>query len=147
MKSITWDNPNKMHFESAFKTFNQQTNLISSGNVWANTQTSSYIRPWKEIKNGGYIGKPGDFLKYDLQFFPNLPSSFNQKLWDQNRKESYIVYHFHYYNKKHGRSETIGYVMCDYNNKLIAYEVYCDYKQNYCKRESAIQECIKYICA
>lgn len=147
MKPCTWDNPNKMHFDSDFKTFNKQTNIISHGNVWANTQTSSYIRPWKEVKNGGYIGQPGDFLKYDLRLFPNLPERFRRKLWDYDRNESYIVYHFHYYDEKHRQRETIGYVMCDYNHKLIDYEVYCGYGQSYWKRESAIRECIKYVCA
>ena len=57
MKSRTWDNPNKMHFESDYKLFNKQTNVISRGNVIANTQYSTYIRPYSKIKNYGYVGK------------------------------------------------------------------------------------------
>ena len=47
MKHATWDNPNKMHIDTGYKLFDKQTNVISYGNVYANTQTSSYIPIWK----------------------------------------------------------------------------------------------------
>lgn len=145
MKKATWDNPNKMHFESDFKLFNKQTNLITTGNAWCNTQYSSFVRPWNEVKNGGYTGKPGDFLKYDMQGFCNVPEHIRKNLFDKERKESYILYEFFVY--QNGRREIIGHVLTDYNDRFIADNVNCNYGQSYFKRESAINECKKYICA
>ena len=48
MKQIIWENPNKMHMDSGFKLFDKQTNLISTGNVFATTQRSVFIAPWRE---------------------------------------------------------------------------------------------------
>ena len=70
MKEHVWNKTGmKQIINSDYKLFNKQTNYISIGNVISNTQYSSYIRPYKEIKNGNYIGKEGDFLKFDIKNF------------------------------------------------------------------------------
>ena len=145
MKKHTWDNPNKMHFESAYKTFNEQTNLISTGNVIANTQFSSYIRPYNETECNGLTRPAGELLKFDLQYFRNIPERIINILWDKTRTESYILYQFSVYNKKYNERDIIGYVLTDYNDNLITYAVTCNYGSCYYKRESAILECIEYI--
>ena len=145
MKSITWDNPNKMHFESDYKLFNKQTNVISRGNVIANTQYSAYIRPYSEIKNYGYVGKEGEFMKYDMKYFSNIPEFMKEALEDVNRKESYILYEFFVWKNK--MKEVIGYVLADYNDNLLCWCVYHgDDRCNIQKRDSVIRECINYIC-
>lgn len=68
MKEITWDNENKMHFESAHKTFNKQTTYISPGNVLGNTQYSSYIRKSSETECNG-TWPVGHLQQYDLKPF------------------------------------------------------------------------------
>lgn len=144
MKTKMWDNGNKMHFESEFKTFNKQTNLIATGNVYANTQTSSYIRPFCEVDNFGYIGKPGEFMRFDLRPFRCIPEHIRKMLEDVNRKESYILYEF--FVRDNGCKDVIGYVLSDYNNNLITSCVICGYGRSYWKRDSVIRECINYIC-
>lgn len=145
MKSITWDNPNKMRFESAFKTFNQQTNVITPGNCIANTQFSNYIRPWNKVDNYGYIGKPGQFLEFDLQYFHEVPLNIRRILFDRERHESYCLYEFFIHRK--GHREIIGHVLTDYAGAYITHHVNYYYGQSYWKREDALQECMKYICA
>ena len=149
MKEKTFDTPNKMHFDSSFKSFDKQTNYIGTGNVWASTQFSSYIRPWNEVKNGGYIGNPGDFCKYDMQHFRNVPDNMRSIILDKNRTESVILYEFFFYNN-HREREVIGYVLTDKYYKYIEHYVDCYsgwWTKSYAKRKSAINECMKYICA
>lgn len=145
MKKLEWDNPNKIHMDSGFKTFDQQTNVISTGNVSSNTQFSSFIRPYNEVKNYGYTGKPGDFLKYDMQWFEQIPTKMREIIYDKNRENSCILYEF--FIHRNGKREVIGHVLTDGSYKHIASSVNCEYGQSYQKRESAINECKKYICA
>ena len=145
MKMKSWDNPNKMHFDSAFTTFNKQTNLITTGNAYCNTQLSSYVRPYNEVKNGSYTGKRGEFLDFDLRPFRFVPEKISKILRDKGRKESYILYEFFIY--RNDKREIIGYVLTDKNYRYITSSVNCGYGQSYYKRESALRECMEYICA
>lgn len=146
MKQMTWDNPNKMHFESEFKTFNKQTNLISTGNVLANTQMSSFIRAWNDVVNGSYIGKPGDFLKFDMKYFRRVPKCITDIIYDKAREKSVILYEFFIWKKN--KREIIGHVLTDYNHNLLEWTSYSPYSLAYSyKWESAILEAIKYITA
>lgn len=144
LKTIEWDNPNKMHMDSGFKLFDKQTNLITTGNVYANTQYSSYIRPYKEIKNYGYTGNPGDFLKLDMESFRGVPEIMKEVIYDRNREKSVILYQFKVFHGK--KKEIIGYVLTTYDYKYISHVTFNPYRCNYIKRENAIYEAMKYIC-
>lgn len=144
MKKVTWDNPNKMHMDSGFKLFDKQTNLISTGNVIANTQFSFFIRPYNEVKNGDYVGKPGDFLKFDLQYFKQIPDHIRKILEDRDREHSMILYQFQVF---HGQQkEIIGHVLTDYDYRYITHSVSCPYGASFVKREAAIHAAMEYIC-
>ena len=145
MKELEWDNPNKMHMESGFKTFDKQTNLITVGAAFCNTQCSMYIRPWNAVKNYSHIGKPGDFTKYDMQFFEDVPGRIREIIFDKNRTEAVILYEFFVW--KNRCKEIIGHVLTGKNHNLIAEYVHCGCGENYSKRVAAIDECKKYICA
>lgn len=135
----------KQVFESGFKTFDQQTNIITTGAVIANTQISEYIRPWSEVKNYGYVGQPGQFMKYDLQFFGNIPDEkIRSIIYDRDRKESVILYKF-FIHTPYG-IDPIGFVLTDYDHKHLAH-CYCfSYGCSTNKRIAAIDECMNYIC-
>lgn len=147
MKKCTWDNPNKMHFESEYKTFNRQTNIITTGNVFANTQISNYIRPWNQTECNGAAFPAGHLMNYDLQHYRCIPEEIERVLYDKNRTKSVILYQFRVWNEKNHESEPIGYVVTDRDHNLIAYSIICWYGKSYGKRYSAIRECMKYICA
>ena len=144
MKKREWENPNKMRFESEFKTFNKQVNLITTGNAICNTQMSMFIRPYKETKCNGFENPEGHLMRWDLQYFSNIPQNIRKILEDKNRQESYILYRF--FIHKNGEIEDVGYVVTDYNHNYVTKSIICYYGSNYQKRESAINECIKYIC-
>ena len=73
MKKIEWLTHNRMKFESEHKTFNRQTQCISTGNIVSNTLLGWYIRPFNETKCNGFDFEPGNLQKADLKTFRNLP--------------------------------------------------------------------------
>ena len=113
---------------SGWKTFDGQTNYLGTGNVWASTQYSSYIRAYSDVKNGAHIGKPGDFLKYDLHAFQTqmIPDSMMDLMKNTERKDSYILYEF-FTLTKDGRREVFGHILTDKDYKLLSKQVYCPY--------------------
>ena len=64
MKKAVYDKSGRQIVSSAWKEFNQQTNCISTGNVYANTQYSSFIRPWKEKECNGHVNPEGHLVIY-----------------------------------------------------------------------------------
>ena len=148
LKQRQWDTPNKMHMDSGYKLFDKQTVLISTGNVLSPTQHSSYIRPWNEVDNYGYKGVPGQFCKYDMNGFNQIPEHIRSIIYDEGRETSVILYEFRVW---HGNEEKeiIGHVLTtghDEGYKYIAHKVYCPYGCSFYKREKAINEAMKYIC-
>jgi hypothetical protein len=106
MKKITFDTPNKMHFESAHKTFNKQTDLITEGNVWSTTQHSGYIRPYTEVECNSFTFKPGDLQTADLKPFLDYQVPYRvieevRKL-THNRASSILYLFKHYSGGLHG---------------------------------------------
>ncbi len=128
----------KLLIDSGFKTFDKQTNFIGTGNVISDTQYSSYIRPYSQVKCWGVEDRPlGELCKYDMQHFKNLPNRLRNLLLDENRKESYILYEFFIY--RWNQKEPIFYIITDKNNKLVADYVNYRNNSNYSKRLEAMQ--------
>lgn len=135
-----WDNANKMHFDSEHKTFNRQTNLITTGNAIMNTQTSFFVRPYNEAKNPvGEKVEKGAMQDYDLGQFTNLPSEVRDFVKGFAKTKSVILYDFHYYGKG-DRRVTVGYVVTDGNHRLVKKWSYGGYKA-----DSVIDEASKYV--
>ena len=140
LKKIEWINGNKMKFESPFKIFNKQTNIISTGNAYANTQTSSFIRPYsEEINPVGEKREKGYLQNWDLNNFNNLPYNVKEDVIEKGKDKSLILYEFHHYNNE--RKIVDGYVLTDTNYKHIkTYYTNPNYKS-----EGAVNEASKYI--
>lgn len=148
IREIIWDNPNKMHMESGFKLFDKQTNLISTGNVFANTQRSFYIAPWNEVERNGHSCKEGELTKADLRFGGfdgNLPSCIRNIVYDKSRTKQIILYAFRVF--KSGKEDVIGYVITDDDYNYITHCISNAWTNaSYMKREAAINEAMSYIC-
>ena len=143
MKKATFNKSGmKQIINSDYKLFNKQTNYISYGNVIANTQYSSFIRPYSQTTCNNNNFSEGELMKSDLKYFGNIPASIKDKLYAKDRKESYILYEFFVY--RNGNKDIIGYVLTDKKHKLITYEVLESYN-NYNKSLSAILETLPYI--
>ena len=140
MKKIEWINPNKMKFESPYKTFNKAVVCISDGNVIGDTQVSSFFRARNDLECNGFVNPKGHLQDWDLtegmlQNFPHYVKSYIRKNFEDKRG---IAYNFFYY--KNGEKHDIGYVITTTDNKLL--EIW------YCgtwKSREALKECIKYI--
>lgn len=130
--------------ETGFKRFDRETNCISYGNIIANTIYGNYIRPYSKVKNYAYIGKPGEFMKYDMQHFKNIPYGMRRILEDENRKESYCLYEL--FTHPNGNREVFGYILHDRDRRLIDSQVVCYGNQTWYKRREALDYVIDLIC-
>lgn len=147
MKQKVWRKDGmKQIISSGWKEFDKQTNCISTGNVYARTQYSSFIRPWKETECNGFTNPEGHLMNFDLKPFRNfrIPKRIMEILKNKERNESYILYMFFIVNKeKH--VEPFGWVVTDYHYKYVESCVTRNYKQSYWRRYNALQEAISYI--
>jgi hypothetical protein len=137
--------------DTGWKTFDRQTNCISTGNVIANTQLSLYIRPYRETECNGLTFKPGELLEADLKAFGyGPPDDIMHILRDRDREKSVILYMF-------STSEWVGnivgrrmrvpflWVVTDYDHVLIKIRVVHRFGAQMWKRRDAAKEILKYI--
>ena len=147
MKEYKWSEDGmKQIITSGWKEFDRQTNFIGTGNVEANTQFSSYIRPWKKTECNGFVNPEGHLMDFDLKQFSNqrIPRDIENVLRNKEREESVILYMFFVLSKeKH--VEPFCWVVTNDRHRLIAYRVTAGYRQNYSKRLEAGKEAMKYI--
>ncbi len=137
--------------DTGWKTFDRQTNCISTGNMIANTQLSLYIRPYRETECNGNAFKPGELLEADLKAFGyRPPDDVMDILRDKGREKSVILYMF-------STSEWVGnivgrrmrvpflWVVTDYDHGLIRCHVVHRGGARMCKRYNATREILRYI--
>lgn len=108
----------KMLIESGHKTFDKQTNCLTTGNVIANTQLSFFIRSFNEtIDPVGHIVPKGRLRDYDLNHFSDMPSYIRRCVEYITEDIQVILYEIRHFN---GISKVIdGYVVTDTNYKHI----------------------------
>lgn len=147
MKKETWNAAGtKMIINSGWKEFDRQTNLLADGNVIANTQVSSFIRPWKETECNGFTNPEGHLTLYDLSQFDNfvMPEDIWNYLLDEERQESVILYMFFIRNKEN-HIEPFCWAIADREHHLVMYRIVRGYRQNYFKRLWAAKEAMSYV--
>lgn len=146
MKEKTWDNPNKMHFDSPHKTFNKQCTLISTGNQIGNVVYSNYIRPYGETECNGFTNPPGHLQDWDLtkNIVVKLPYNIREQVRNLTHDNGGIIYDFHHWNGGMGSfSKKIvdGFVLTTKDYKLI--KVW--YVNRDWRARAAVDEAVKYI--
>ena len=141
----------KQLVDTCWKTFDRQTNCISTGNVVANTQLSLYIRPYQETECNGFTFKPGELMEVDLKSFTyRPPDNIMDILRDKSREKSVILYMF-------STSETVGnivgkrmrvpffWVITGGNHRLVRRHIVYRHGAQMWKRQKAADEVLKYI--
>ena len=129
----TWSkNGNKMIINCDFKEFNKQTNLITSGNVIANTMWGLYIRPYKETKCNGLTFKEGELFESDLKHF-SISRAMKEYIKSLNRQV--ILYEIFIY--RNGEKDIIGWLIED-KGRIIEMTV-AQSRGDYEKRISALE--------
>ena len=146
MKEKTWDTPNKMHFASGFATFDRQTNIITTGNVIANTQYSWFIRSYYETECNGFSFPPGHLQMSDLKFFTKegLPEEVVGFIRKIDTGESVILYNFHHWLGPSHRPRLVmdGWVLTDSEHNHIK----TWHARGSIKSMLAVEEANKYVC-
>ena len=145
MKKAVYNNKGNQVVKTDWVEFNKQTNCISTGNVYANTQRSSFIRPWLETKCNGHDFQAGHLMKFDLENYRGyrIPEEIESYIRDKYRKDSVILYMF--FTVRNKRVIPFGWVLTDRNYKLLKWTVVRDYNESFKKRWSALNEAIQYI--
>ncbi len=143
-KKIEWINPNKMRFESLHKEFNRQTNIISTGNIIANTEYGSFIRAHNNITNPvSEKKKPGFLQDFDLRPFKEsleLPDWIERRIKKYLIKKPGILYCF--FHRSAGKRLVDGFALTNTDHNYI--DVWYMNQQNW-RAHSAIAEALKYI--
>jgi len=141
-KKTLWINGNKMLFESSHKTFNHKVDGISTGNVLGNIQVSGFIRPYNELECYGVKSAPGHLQEWDLKTgtFNLLPQSLKDWIREHGKDKTMIAYSFFYWQGM--QRNIIGWIVTDGEHNFLK-KVH--YGWNY-KKESALDECQKYVC-
>ena len=142
MKKAIWATPNKMLIKTGHKTFDRQTDVITHGNVFANTMIGLHIRPYCEVYNAvGKVRPPGHLQDYDLTTFRRLgtPSRIIKYVKDQAVTDPLWLYVFFHHN---GSNMVIhGYVVTDKKHNLLKTFVTGPTYKSYC----VINECVHYV--
>jgi hypothetical protein len=148
MKEVVFDRKkDKMIINTGIKTFDRQTNCIMAGNVLSNTQKSSYIRGYKNVKCDIKVVE-GQLMNADIKFFQDrsdkIPYTLLPFLMDKSRTKSYILYKFFYHSRKVGK-RILCWIVTDEDHKYITHCVIpvCGYK----KSHDAANEIMRYICS
>ena len=148
MKKAIWNKTGmKQIINSGWKLFDNQTNCITTGNAYCNTQYSSFIRPYKETECNMQTFQIGHLMRYDMRPFSrfSIPETIREILCDESREESVILYMF--FINKDDRVQPFCWVVTDRNYKLIDYRIVCRYGQQFMKRVLATNEILIYITA
>lgn len=146
MKKTTYSKDGmKQVISSGWRLFDRQTNCISTGNVIADTQFSSFVRPWRETECNGFIRPEGHLMDFDLGPFRKygIPGRIMDILKDREREDSVILYMFFVC-----RDDAICpfcWVVTTGEHKLIRSVIVRSYGEHASKRVSALNEILEYI--
>ena len=145
MKKAVYNSKGSQVINTEWAEFNKQTNCISTGNVYANTQISSFIRPYKRTECNGFRFPEGDLMKTDLKQFDRfrIPYAIGQVIKDEKREDSVILYMF--FTTRNEHVTPFGWVLTDRQHHLIGQCVVRKHGESYTKRWSALNEAIQYI--
>lgn len=131
----------RMIIDTGWKTFDKQVKLISTGNVFSDTQLSLFVRPYSMTECNGFTFPEGHLMEVDLKPFRKVPSTILAKLRDINRRDYYILYEFNIFDKNH-HSQVWSYVLTDYHHNLIDFRLVGKYTE---KRRNALLNLLPYV--
>ena len=153
MKKIEWETPNKMKINTGHKTFDAQTNIISTGNIVANTLIGACIRAFNNNHNG-FEEKPLGYLQnWDLtkNFNEPVPKYMSDHVSMTDRESKHILYKVRHFNDDkeiiHGYILTKGYddgyehvkTYCARAGYNISYEILFTVRDYLCKNQPYVR--------
>lgn len=113
-KKHEWRNPNRMLFESGYRTFDRTVNYISDGNVVSNVQLSTLVRKVSDLNNYPRGIKPGECRAYDLGHFRYRPGGIPdciRKYIDARPEEEFWLYCWHFPGRQSEYGESVAWIL------------------------------------
>lgn len=106
---------NSVEIDTGFKSFDKQSNYLGTGNVIANTQCSSYIRPTYELVSHSKEYQARHLFEFDIK--PFKLSGMNKALVEKfaDKHNGCILYKFFYIKDKN--IQTIGFLLTSKDKK------------------------------
>ncbi len=141
MREKKWHNGDHQWIETGHKTFDRKTDCIDTGNVWASTQLSNYVRPVSEVECNGRQFPPGHLRDFDLNRFRRsggLPTAV-ENWFKKNPEGTHILYRF--FHRIGERKIVHGYVITDGDYHLKFRHITSSKHKSF----MVIAECITYI--
>lgn len=131
---------------SGWKEFDRQTNCISTGNVYASTQFSSFVRPYAKTDCNGFKRAEGELLNYDIKPFSKygIPERIKDVIEDKERKDSVILYMFFTRNREKA-IEPFYWLVTGRDHNKICGALVSKYKTSLSKRILASHEIESYV--
>jgi hypothetical protein len=107
---------------SAHSTFNQKADLIMTGNVSSNVQSSTFVRARQQLECNGFMNKPGHLQEFDLEGFARNQRDMTPVL-EYIRRDPFfesntaIAYRFHHYDGK--TRQLHGVIVTDEHHRIV----------------------------
>jgi len=146
MKKIEWLNPNKMKFESGYKSFDNFIDSISTGNRIGGGQYSNYIRAYTDVECNNLPFDPGYLREHDIRqgIVSPMPGEVEEFVRANTQVKEVIIYEFYHRRSGQEKRTTLGFVITttrDDGYKLL--RVFNTLGT--AKSRAALEECVKYI--
>lgn len=120
MKKKVWVTPDRMLMQTGHATFDRQTNVISTGNIIANTQNARYVRGELCIKCWGpKVYQPGELRDYDLENWPRMPPSVRRAVIQATTGQQGSVWVSEFFHHNGHRKIIHGYIITALDHQLL----------------------------
>lgn len=120
MKKKVWVTPNRMLMETGHGAFDKQTNVISTGNIIANTQNARYVRGELCVECWGpKVYQPGELRDYDLENWPRMSPSVRRAVVQATTGQQGSVWVSEFFHYNGHRKIIHGYVITAPDHELL----------------------------
>lgn len=115
-KAHRWRNPNRMLFESGYRTFDREVDYISDGNVISNVQLSTFVRKVSDLNDYPQGIKPGDCRRHDLDRFRHRPGGIPPVIREYVKarpEEEFWLYCWHFPGVRSEYGASVAWLLTD----------------------------------
>lgn len=113
-KKHKWRSPNRMLFESGYRTFDRAVDYVSDGNVISNVQLSTFVRKVSDLNGWPQGIKPGECRAHDLGHFRYRPGGIPDRIReyvDARPEKEFWLYCWHLPNRGSRTGESVAWLL------------------------------------
>lgn len=115
-KRHKWRNPNRMLFESGYRTFDRAVDYVSDGDVVSNVQLSTIVRKVSDLNGYPQGIRPGECRAHDLGRFRHRPGGIPYRIRehvDARPEEEFWLYCWHFPGRRSEHGEPVAWILTD----------------------------------